>query len=613
MKKAVFAVWLLSIGALLHAQNIVWQKGKRSVAIGQAVFLLEDKGGTLDIAQVGAPPFAQQFTRSKHHIIHFGFSQSVHWLRFTLDNNSGENLVLEVAQAFLPYTDLYYRDVSKSWHLFKAGYTVNLEQKTIKQHSQVFPLPHGRNEFYIRLISYSHPLPVRIWNRDAFEVHANRQKLFFGIYAGILLFVIGVNVFLYGLFKKLYYLHYALLVFLYLATSAAVMDGYVLYAFPKLDLMFWYTTIPALNMPVLVWYCLSFLEVRKHSHKWYRISFAVWIYFTTYIFWKTLLPLTTVLLVNQIHAFSVFMVVTWLGLVTGKKGNKLGYYFAAAYAIWFILVGVEAVYIRFGAPPYFFEVSHVSLAIFIEVFLLAYLLLKRFEWERKAEQQARLKVEQDLLQIQQKFQQEILQAKLEIQENTLNHISREIHDNVGQVLSLAKVQVSLMEYAQAFDKNNLEQLKENLVKALSDLRDIAKGLSGERMQQIGLVASLEQEIQRINKSAVLEACLLVSGTTLKLSEQKQLLIFRIAQEAFQNILKHAEAKKMDVLLTFHPHQAELCIEDDGKGFDVAAASTGLGLLNIKSRAALIGGDAWITSTSDKGTRVELIVPYDKNQ
>lgn len=223
----------------------------------------------------------------------------------------------------------------------------------------------------------------------------------------------------------------------------------------------------------------------------------------------------------------------------------------------------------------------------------------------------RLDMEKEILEAQ--YKQTMLQARLEIQEQTFNNISREIHDNVGQLLSLAKVQINIIDKSTNTDKTLLGELKQNIGTALSDLRDIAKSLSGERMLLLGLLPTLKQEIERINRSRVMKATLLVKGEERKFNEQKQLIMVRMIQETLQNILKHAEAKNVDIVLNFDTAQLKISVTDDGKGFvpgEKVNTENGLGLQNIFSRAEIIGGKANINSNHDTGTTVMLTIPYE---
>jgi signal transduction histidine kinase len=210
------------------------------------------------------------------------------------------------------------------------------------------------------------------------------------------------------------------------------------------------------------------------------------------------------------------------------------------------------------------------------------------------------------------FQKQILQSQLEMQEQTFNTISQEIHDNVGQILSLAKVQLSIIDETTVSNKDLLIEAKENVSHAMSDLRDIAKSLSTDRIQQISLVQIVQHEADRINKSGIINVTVEVKGSIKDTTEQKKLILFRIIQESLQNTLKHANANTIDILFAFENDMLLIAINDNGKGFDSNKAlqhKTGLGLQNIINRAALIGGVATINSEINQGTEITLHIPY----
>ena len=209
------------------------------------------------------------------------------------------------------------------------------------------------------------------------------------------------------------------------------------------------------------------------------------------------------------------------------------------------------------------------------------------------------------------FNEQLLKSQLEMQEQTFNTISREIHDNVGQILSLAKVQLNIIEQSDSIDKSLLTDAKESVSKAMTDLRDIAKSLNSERLQLSSLPEITAHELQRINRSGIMLTSFNIEGQEQVIAEQKKLIIFRIIQEAFHNILKHSEAKNIEVIFHYDKDKLKIDITDDGKGFDkdLLTIKDGLGLQNIINRAALIGGEAHINSIIKEGTNITIISPY----
>lgn len=221
------------------------------------------------------------------------------------------------------------------------------------------------------------------------------------------------------------------------------------------------------------------------------------------------------------------------------------------------------------------------------------------------------KMRDERLQLEAQIAKEVNNARNEIQQLTLNTISQEIHDNVGQLLSLAKMQLNLI--AESTEKNPqlIEETKENISKAMSDLRDLAKGLSSDRIKALGLYDSVIQEAERISRAGSLSVEVCSDGERKEPDHQKQLVIFRVIQECFQNIIKHAQAAHVKVAFTYMPSACDISIQDDGKGFEFNSERTstsGLGLMNIFNRVNLVGGVAKVNTAPGKGTQILLHIP-----
>jgi len=210
------------------------------------------------------------------------------------------------------------------------------------------------------------------------------------------------------------------------------------------------------------------------------------------------------------------------------------------------------------------------------------------------------------------FEKQILESKLEMQEQTFNFISQEIHDNVGQVLSLAKVQLNIMDQQPEMDRSLLREAKDSISKAMTELRDIAKSLSSERIQSFELGRCITEEINRINRSGLVKAQASINGTSAHVKDHNKLILFRIVQESIQNIIKHAKATEINVIMEDQGNRSVITITDNGSGFDVEkelSKESGLGLKNIIHRAELIGGNASISSKPQQGTSISIIIPH----
>jgi two-component system, NarL family, sensor kinase len=221
-----------------------------------------------------------------------------------------------------------------------------------------------------------------------------------------------------------------------------------------------------------------------------------------------------------------------------------------------------------------------------------------------------------LIHIEHQKQQALLQTQLEIQEQTLRTISEEIHDNVGQVLSLAKLNLNTV--GQISDPQVLSKIdstKELVSKAINDLRDLSRSLHGEKIGEIGLQGAVANELKILQNTGQFETEMQVSGTVYKLDPQKEMVLFRIVQEALHNAVKHASASKLKVSMKYDPAHFTLAIQDNGPGFEprsLARSKTGIGLKNMQNRATLIGGEFTIESSAEQGTSICIALPNGKN-
>lgn len=236
----------------------------------------------------------------------------------------------------------------------------------------------------------------------------------------------------------------------------------------------------------------------------------------------------------------------------------------------------------------------------IVVYILFFYQRKRFQYQRH------------LIELQKQFNETLLTAQIEIQEHDFSVISSEIHDNVGQVLSLAKIQLNIISQSENMDRALVNDVKENIAKVMTDLRDIAKGLNGERIQTSDLYDNIRQEVERVNRSGFMVGAVTLNGEEKDLEQQKKLLLFRIVQESLQNILKHSEATHFSIILNYENDALEISVSDNGKGFDTADnqnAKNGMGLSNIRNRSLMIGGTACIESKPAAGTTISIKIPY----
>jgi signal transduction histidine kinase len=211
---------------------------------------------------------------------------------------------------------------------------------------------------------------------------------------------------------------------------------------------------------------------------------------------------------------------------------------------------------------------------------------------------------------------ELLHRTVQAQEQERQRIARELHDETGQTLTA--LGLGLNGIAQTIPNNpqravkQAKSLQELAANGLTDLQRMVSGLHPPQLDELGLLPALRWYAQEVNKYYHLLVTVSSSISEENIGDEVRLTIFRIAQEAVTNTIRHAAATKVTIDLETHDSEICLRIEDDGQGFDVEAVMGGdelnfLGLLGMIERATLVGGDCQIHSRRGKGTIVEVII------
>jgi len=207
------------------------------------------------------------------------------------------------------------------------------------------------------------------------------------------------------------------------------------------------------------------------------------------------------------------------------------------------------------------------------------------------------------------YQLNLLKSQLQIQEQTFQNISREIHDNIGQKLTLVKLKINTINTNQVVDLNDtLMVISKLITDSLNDLRDISRSLSSEVILNNGLIKALENEINQLNKLFNYNFKMKLTGEVLYMSAETELTVFRIIQEALTNSIKHAEATSVFLDLHFINNEFLILIEDNGKGFDISLIKDFNGLNNLKSRTQSLKGQIEINSEPLIGTTIKIKIP-----
>jgi len=209
-------------------------------------------------------------------------------------------------------------------------------------------------------------------------------------------------------------------------------------------------------------------------------------------------------------------------------------------------------------------------------------------------------------------QKELLENHIEIQIQTMQHIGREIHDNVGQKLTLASLYTQQLAYENKAPQinENIENISQIINESLAELRELSKSLTDDSISKNSIYNLIENEARKVQKTQKCVISFICEHSKIELDYQQKSILLRTCQEFIQNSLKYAQCKTIQIELKSKDNELLFELQDDGIGFDTAKISNGIGLENIKKRTKILNGTYALTSNSDFGTRLTISIPLN---
>lgn len=258
-----------------------------------------------------------------------------------------------------------------------------------------------------------------------------------------------------------------------------------------------------------------------------------------------------------------------------------------------------------GIELYILTFSIIIVFLVLACFVIYFVLLYR---------KRQLKNELDKIEMKMTHETELLKTQIEVQEQTMQTIAADLHDNIGQLLSLTTLTLSSIDLAN--EQKAAKKIGDSLTlvnKSIQELRELAKVLHGEQLIAQGLGHALQQEFNWLKKTEAFQLQFNNQLSDVKTdSPQKDLIILRLVQEIFNNIIKHARAKNIAVEVYLNNDLLHLEVKEDGIGFDyetIKKEKMGMGLASLQKRIAMINGSININSVPQQGTAISIQIPY----
>lgn len=480
--------------------------------------------------------------------------------------------------------------------IIHSGFEIPIGRKVIYDKTQSIALSPGKNIIEIYLQPLVHPFAINIYSQDSFSANKQKTDSLISVILGILCFISILSMIAFILTRNIDFLFYFILVLAYIISIICVLEGVGSYFIDKLNLMWFYRVVPLVNSAALLIYVNSFLKIKRISSRIHNLSYFILMLISIYLFVLNENENSDIYTLNYFLVILCFIYTVYLSFISYKLGSsRNGFYFLLSYIFWLIFLLFELSYIHFGYPGHILGITYITLFMLIECVFLAILLILNVQTEKEYLENEKFELNNKII-----FQEKsFLENQLKYSETEKNRIAQDLHDGLGSLL------VSLKYNIEAINNFPKVKLMPILIQAIEEVKRVAYELKPVTLERKGLEKSLKELFLNSAISKYKEISIDIS-LNISLTNDLQIIIFRITQELLNNTIKYSKANAIIFSLKYFQDKnvIELIFEDNGIGFEEAKiVNPGLGLESIKKRIEYYSGELFINSKPKLGTKI----------
>jgi len=539
-----------------------------------------------------------------------GLSQDYHWLGFTAVHESDSDIwFLEVMNPHLNVVKMWIRaDESHEWELVEhTGRSAPFHSRRISHYNYAMPLNFSFTNTVDIVMMFdkrgsSISYPIRIWSAELFNTVQQRNYIVYGVYFGvfaIILLVIGAA-FLFSLrMVFLWYFVYAASVAIFVFNDIGLAHQYLYPASDSIGSLMrvglTYVMVLSFNLFTMTYFRMKQLFPLMHKLVW-AVCIGVILHAAAYLLTTNLFRENITLMLLILYVIIILSIV--FALITAfryvQHDRYTAYLFISAFAFIFIasFIFILGEFGLFGQFGYLLTPLQVGYAV--EIILLSCGL----DWQVREVERSKMKLNERIIGL----KNESLRAYIEGSEKERSRVAMDLHDTIGNRLAHLK---------RNMEKNRFE-LSQNIHEigsVITDVRRLSHRLTPPGAEIFDLPEQIQQLVDSIQESSTIDYKFQALEVPSDLSDEIRIQLSRIAQEGVENIEKHSQASSAEIQLIGHPDELVLTIEDDGIGMDITQTSTnGIGIENMRRRAAFIGGDVTFTSVPENGLQIMVSIP-----
>ncbi len=550
-------------------------------------------------------------TNDERDYYYFSFNNIFNTIDFTLKNelSSPKTIFLQLTYVYIQEIVLCKYEHNTLVPKATTGINYKIDTKPIEHRLFTLPIklnPKETASYQLKLKKEKgKPLATSVYlkSEQTFAKDNTIQQIIIGAYFGVSLLSVIFSLFIFSFLRKSTYLIYAAyIIFLGLFISAyiGVFSQIFLNENTTVNKYTNYVVFSEISLILFALFSQKILEAKTYTPKLKKtievlLGIVIIIRLAIHFVFTHVFENAVTLFMKIWYAFFIFLICIIIVqiVIYYKKNNKRTSLFALAYI--FMILGTMAsiLYHSYGiVNTYFYDLPLLFYTSFLEILLLTFtvvFMVKDIYDERNTLS------EKIVLQ-----EKENLTAFIKGEDQERKRIGKELHDNIGSQLSYLKRFVS--------DTFKDEKVTETIDTICNDVRNLSHEISPSDLTMVGFKDSVEDLAKTLSSQTSLKINFNSYQFPKTLDDSIVTPLYRVIQEAFNNIIKHANATQVDVQLMGLEDGFTISIEDDGNGFDVLNTKNGLGIKNMQSRVHQIGGTFALDSIPNKGTSVLISIP-----
>ena len=615
MLRKILSIFIFISPFLSSGQITIVSEKTEKIALEKIATVYEDAEHRVNVHQLLV---GNNFSFTQRDWLNLGITYKSHWLKFSLKNASDKDLDLFLTfEAIINDSLLLYKIANgKIVEKTILGEVVPFVQRDIKHRNPIFSIKLKADEqaqYYVQAIGSGQPmnLTAELLNAKGFHQWDTQKMFFLGLIYGIMSLILILNFSFFIITREKIYLIFSAQVFFSLI-SILYFDGFVYqYIFPNNG--YWANETIAIDL------CLTFVFSNIFVTNFFNLKALAPL--ANHIFKYMTYAIFGVIALSFIHpwgfnGFIIFLsiitsLVAFLLFISILKMKRLGissYFFILLATVSLIIFGSTFQLFMTGfLPDVFFTHHAMHFAVVLQSVFLALAVNDKFRIIREENTQIQMKLVEALNQYSQNL---ITNIEAERQ-----RLAVDIHDGLGQNLLAIRnniLRTLKQKGISAKMQDTLDSLLDITTDTLEETRAMSYNLRPPILNTMGLTVAIQTLTEKMRASSNLKIALKMEQSVDNLIHKDlEINIYRILQESFNNVIKHAKAKRIDLSILQKNNLLEITFQDNGIGYDQNSKFMGQGLLGIKERVALLKGSLNIISNENTGTLLSIKIPILK--